>query len=330
MARGDQLARQWKIIQTLISSHKGKSAAELAEVLDCGWRTVYRDLEALQIAGFPLYSEKINGKSFWSLLDTAKHSIPIPFNLMELMALYFSRGIMNVLKNTFLKDSLESLFEKIKATLPPEYIDYLSRIDKSLEVRSKPYKQHGKLHEIIEMISEAAVHRKHVDISYFTMSRKKESRRRVAPFKIWFFDGRFYLIGDCGLRQDVRIFALDRISKIDQTDETFEMPADFNVDDFMKSSFGVFHGESVEVRIWFAPEVAGYIREKVWHDTQTIESRKDGSIVFEAEVAGTKEIKYWVLTWGAKAVVLAPKSLRDEIRAEATAMLQMTENGVRE
>jgi len=61
-----------------------------------------------------------------------------------------------------------------------------------------------------------------------------------------------------------------------------------------------------------------------------IESRKDGSIVFEAEVAGTKEIKYWVLTWGAKAVVLAPKSLRDEIRAEATAMLQMTENGVRE
>ena len=86
----------------------------------------------------------------------------------------------------------------------------------------------------------------------------------------------------------------------------------------------------MKVRIWFAPEIAGYIREKVWHDTQTIESRKDGSIIFEAEVAGTEEIKYWVLKWGAKAVVMAPESLRDEIRAEATAMLQMTENVVGE
>ena len=46
MARGDQLGRQWKIIQTLVSARKGKSAAELAEVLECHPRTLYRDLEA--------------------------------------------------------------------------------------------------------------------------------------------------------------------------------------------------------------------------------------------------------------------------------------------
>ena len=33
------------------------------------------------------------------------------------------------------------------------------------------------------------------------------------------------------------------------------------------------------------------------------ESQKDGSIVFEAEVAGTEEIKFWVMSWGAKALV---------------------------
>ena len=68
MARGDQLARQWRIIQTLISSRKGKSAADLSEGLECGWRTVYRDLEALQVAGFPIYSEKIEGKNKLQLL----------------------------------------------------------------------------------------------------------------------------------------------------------------------------------------------------------------------------------------------------------------------
>jgi predicted DNA-binding transcriptional regulator YafY len=53
MARGHQLARQWKIIQTLITSRKGKSAAELAIEIECHPRTLYRDIEALQAAGFP-------------------------------------------------------------------------------------------------------------------------------------------------------------------------------------------------------------------------------------------------------------------------------------
>ncbi len=101
------------------------------------------------------------------------------------------------------------------------------------------------------------------------------------------------------------------------------MPDDFNIDDFMKSSFGVFHGEPVRVRIWFAAGIAEYIREKTWHETQKIETQKDGSIIFEAEVAGTKEIEFWVLKWGAKAKVLAPESLRDEIRSEIEAMREI-------
>jgi predicted DNA-binding transcriptional regulator YafY len=301
----------------------GKSVSDLAEDLDCHTRTVYRDLEALQAAGFPVYTNTVGGKSMWSFLETAKHGIPIPFNLTELMALYFSRGMMGVLKDTVLYDSLESLFDKIKIILPPAYIEYLGQIEKSLEVRAKPYKQYGKLRDTISRISEATIQKKVVEIVYYTMSRKKETRRKVAPYKIWFFDDTFYLIGNCGLRDDVRIFAIDRIKTIRHTDETFEMSEDFNIDDFMKSSFGVFHGEPVRVRIWFAADIAEYIREKTWHETQKIEAQKDGSIIFEAEVAGTKEIEFWVLKWGAKAKVLAPESLQDEIRREIEAMREV-------
>lgn len=322
MARGDQLARQWRILQSLIASRRGKSAADLAREFEYHWRTVYRDLEALQLAGFPIFTDRVDGKNNWSILDSARQHIPIPLDLTEVMALYFSRGLMRVLKNTVFYESLESFFHKIKATLPDETIQYLEKIEQSFEIGSKPYKRYDQLREVVDRISQATVDRQIIEIDYYTMSRKKKTRRKVAPYKIWFFDGAFYLVGNCGLRKDIRIFALDRIKSLKLTAETFEIPEDFKVEDFMQTSFGVFHGKPQKVRIRFAAEVAGYIREKTWHNTQKIKPQKDGSIVFEARVAGTDEIKFWLMSWGSKAEVLSPANLRDEMLSEAEAMLQ--------
>jgi predicted DNA-binding transcriptional regulator YafY len=321
MARGEQLARQWRILQRLIASRRGKSAADLARELEYHWRTVYRDLEALQLAGFPIFTDRVDGKNLWSVLDSARHNIPIPLSLTELMALYFSRGLMTALKDTVFYESLESFFRKIKTTLPAEASEYLDRLEESLEVGSKPYKQQVQLQDFIDKISDASVQRKIIEIDYFTMSRKQKTQRKVAPYKIWFFDGAFYLIGNCELRKDIRIFALDRIQSLKLTEESFEMPQEFKVEEFMQTSFGVFHGQPQNVRIRFAAEVAGYISEKTWHKTQKIEPQKDGSLIFEARVAGTDEIKFWLMTWGSKAEVLSPAALRNEMISEAKAML---------
>ena len=48
----------------------------------------------------PIYTERVEGKNLWSLLDTVKHQIPIPFSLPELMALYFSSDMMKVFRRT--------------------------------------------------------------------------------------------------------------------------------------------------------------------------------------------------------------------------------------
>jgi predicted DNA-binding transcriptional regulator YafY len=317
MARGDQLARQWKIIQTLISSKIGKSAAELTENLDCHPRTVYRDLEALQTAGFPIYNEKLDGKHLWSLLDTMKHHIPIPFTLPELMAIYFTSDMMKVFKGTLFHDSLESLFQKVKTTLPPESKNFIKNVEQTLHLGILPYKEYSRFKEIINRVNDAAINKKSIEMAYYTMSRKKESVRKVDPYKIWFLNGTFYLIGHCHMRNDVRIFALDRIKMLHQTSDTFEIPEDFNFEKFIGPSFGVFQGAPVHVRIWFSPDIAGYIKEKIWHDSQEIHSHDDGSVIFEADVAGTTEIKSWIMSWGSHALVLEPESLRNEIKTEA-------------
>ena len=320
MSRGDQLGRQWQIIQTLLSSKRGKSALELSEEIECNLRTVYRDLEALQIAGFPICNEREDGKNLWSLLDTLKQSIPIPFTLTELMAIYFSRDLVKTLQDTVFYDSLESLFKKIKTTLPPDSEEFLKNVQNTLYVSQKQYKEYGKAKGTINTVNDAAIRKRSIEINYYSMSNKKESSRKVDPYRIWFFNGTFYLIAYCHQRKETRIFALDRIRSVSMTDESFTVPDDFDLEDFMKPSFGIFKGKPEKVRIWFDPNAAGYISEKVWHETQHIIEEDDGSIIFEAEIAITEEIKTWVLSWGSKAAVLKPASLKKELKTEIEKM----------
>jgi len=323
MARGDQLSRQWKIIQSLSAFGRGKSATELAKELACHSRTVYRDLEALQMAGFPLYNEKCDGRTLWSVLDNGRRQMPIPLNLTELMALYFSRKLLKVLEGSAIHASLVSLFEKVKATLPAGYVDYLEKLENSLEVGVKARKTYQRFQETLSAVQAAVEHQCHIDIDYYTMSRNTSTIRRVAPYKIWFYNETFYLIGYCSLRKDIRLFAIDRIQAITLVDDRFEIPAGFEAEAFMHDSFGVFKGEPVQVRIRFAPKVAGYIKEKIWHPSQTITPEPDGGIIFTAEVAGTEEIKLWVMKWGSAAKMLAPPSLQKEIAREARDMLAL-------
>ena len=328
MARGDQLARQWKIFQTLVTSRYGKSVSDLAKNLDCHQRTVYRDLHALEEAGFPLYTEEANGKTLWCLLDSARKPMPMTFKLPELMALYFGRDALKVLKGTVFYDSLEALFQKIKTTLPPESMRYLKSVEQSLKVGPKPYKPYSQYNKQIEQINDAVINKRVIDIIYYTMSRKKETQRKVAPYKLWFVDGSFYLIGHCKWKKEIRIFAVDRIKGLRLTDEIFEVPDDFDVDDFMRNSFGAFHGKPEKVKVLFSADIAEYIKEKIWHESQKLHDTPDGSVLFEADVACTRDIKAWIMRWGANAIVLEPEKLRNEIRTEAIEMLAAYANGM--
>ena len=49
--------------------------------------------------------------------------------------------------------------------------------------------------------------------------------------------------------------------------------------------------------------------------------------IFQAEVAGTEEIKFWIMNWGAKAGVLETESFREDIRAETEAMMNKYNKG---
>jgi predicted DNA-binding transcriptional regulator YafY len=116
---------------------------------------------------------------------------------------------------------LESLLQKVRTTLPSESRKYLEQISKSLASRPRPYKRYEKFKEIIHQLNEAVIQRRVIDIVYYTMSRRRMTKRKVSPYQVWFYDGSFYLIGLCSFANEIRIFALDRIKMLYTTDETF-------------------------------------------------------------------------------------------------------------
>ena len=121
----------------------------------------------------------------------------------------------------------------------------------------------------------------------------------------------------------VRHYKLDRVEAAEILNEKFARPSEFDLASHLSGSFGIFRGrdsEPITIRIRFEHDVARYVREKQWHSSQVLTDQPDGSLIAEFELSTTEEIKAWSLSFGSKAEVLEPESLRAEIATELQAL----------
>ena len=123
----------------------------------------------------------------------------------------------------------------------------------------------------------------------------------------------------------MRTFAVERVQKIEVLESGFQIPKDFSASEYARGAFGIAGGRPEAVELVFAAEMAGYIRERVWHESQQMEERNDGSVVLRLEVAPGWELKAWVKGFLPHVRVVKPASLRDEIAEE----LEKAEPGLR-
>ena len=107
------------------------------------------------------------------------------------------------------------------------------------------------------------------------------------------------------------------------TQVRFTRPSDFDLQEHFKGSFGVYEGcQEVSVKVWFSKEVARYVSESTWHPSQELSWKKDGSLVAQFQLDGTREIKSWILSFGRHAEVLGPEELRGEMGEEVEKLLR--------
>ncbi|HKJ24759.1 MAG TPA: HTH domain-containing protein, partial [Myxococcota bacterium] len=178
--RGDQLARQWRLIQRLAKSRAGATPDDLADDLGCVRRTVYRDLDALMYAGFPVVSEKRDGHVYYRFLESFAIG-DVPFTPDEVLALAFGEDLLRTLEGTVFHDSVQSALAKIRAGLSPELSHFLERLGESFRVLPGPHKRYSEYRDTIQVLNDAVLAKRTVRMRYRTGRTGETATRKLDP-----------------------------------------------------------------------------------------------------------------------------------------------------
>ena len=304
----------------LIEARHGITVTELADETGVDRRTIHRDLQAIQEAGYPLVSEWEEGNKSYRFLTRFKDVPPISFTLQELMTLHFLRSQLDIFTGTPFHDDLETIFGKVRSVLPPRYAAHLERISRVSLPLLQGRRDYGKVTEQLRLLREALLYQYRVTLHYRTGGQKKPAEYRLDPYTLINFKGGLYLMGYAHNRNGIRTFAVERIDRVEVERERFEIPEGFVPEEQLKSAFGIVDESVMEVVIRFSPAVAHAVRDRIWHPGQTVAEEDDGGIRLAFTAGGTMEIVSWLLSYGCHAEVLAPPELRKDVKRAVTGM----------
>ncbi len=318
--RGRQLLRVLKLIRLFEHSRFGLTVDELRRELGVTRRTVYRDLRLVEDAGYRFTKEGGGGlPKRWRFPPGLLRAPGRPYTEAELLSLYFCMNLLQPLRGTPLRDGVESLLAKIEATFPEKEREYLGDVVFTHVAKTAPTRDYRRHAVTVGVLSRACLERVKVQVTYRAADDKEKSYA-FSPYCIAYYGGELYAIGWSDLRGAIRTLRVDRIVSIQPTRLPFERPKDFEPEEYLGRSFGMYsEGPQEQVRIEFAREAARAVREREWHPTQRVEARPGGKVMLKMTVHGLADVARWVLYHAPYARVLEPRSLRELVARNAAA-----------
>lgn len=328
MPRNDQIIRQWHLLREL-ESPRGKTLKELVNALPRDdsrhERTVRRDLEALEASGVPLITEKVNGQVRWRFMDGYRNTMALGFSPSEIIVLRLTRQLLAPLEGTGIQESLQSALAKAEAGVPNPDGTTSRQLPVVFSFNIGSHKSYKKHQATIATLTKATAKLHTVQMRYFSATRNQITRREVSPYRLWYNQGALYLIGYCHLRKDVRMFAVERIRTVTLTDHPFQIPLEFDIQDYVKDAIGTMRGQPIKVELRFNKPTAAWVKDRIWHSTQTLTPLKSGELTMTLTVADNRELVGWILSFGNGVRVIQPTSLRQTVRQEAKAIADQPE-----
>ncbi|MCX5867453.1 MAG: WYL domain-containing protein [Proteobacteria bacterium] len=316
-----QAERIVTMIRLFSVRHYGLTIEELVEEFGVSKRTIYRDLNLLDKI-FPI--EKLETAERTTYRIPPNLRIPLPaFDLPELMALRLSKNQLRYLKGTPFHKDFNSIFKKIESILPAKFFNHLDHFAHTIFVHPESPKDYHGMDKEISILQESLRRCKACKFIYVSRSRTSPKEYDVHPYGLVSFKRGLYLLAFVPEYKEIRCFALDsRVKGVQLTDSDYQIPEDFTIESYTQSAFGIVTGPPEEVEIEFDREVAANVSERIWHQSQKIEKKKDGVVTIKMKVAPSPEVTSWVLSYGPHARVRKPKWLLDDVKAELSEALK--------
>lgn len=147
----------------------------------------------------------------------------------------------------------------------------------------------------------------------------------LEPYCLKVFKQRWYVYGrPSNHPEERRIYALDRIVRLEQTEATFRLPDTFDAEQEFSIYYGVFTDRPAElVRVRVYNKGVPFLRSLPIHHSQREVLTTDEYCEFEYYIAPTFDFVQQLRTYGAQLVVLSPTWLRDDMRKEAEELLKL-------
>lgn len=203
------------------------TAKQIAEKLEINIRTVYRYIDSLCASGVPIISD--TGQNGGYRLMKNFIQTPLFFDIEEQKALFHAAVFANEAGYPF-SESLNNATQKLRMYSNQEQENILNRHLAGFEVINRYIDQSVKL--TLEKLEVAIANECSVEIEYRTGREEKPRPRVIDPYGMFYWNNKWYTVGFCHLRNEIRSFRVERIFRIQQTQRIFKRPEAFSAKKF--------------------------------------------------------------------------------------------------
>ncbi|HVV72968.1 MAG TPA: WYL domain-containing protein [Verrucomicrobiae bacterium] len=313
------LERMLRIHQA-IQSGTFPNATGLAAELEVSPKSIYRDLEFMRDRlDLPLEFDRRRLGYYYTEEVSAFPTVQITEG--ELFALIVAEKALQQYRGTSFEKPLLSAIQKMEQSLPDTISLDLADVQRTISFRTS-------IEPILDLktfdaLAKATAQRRQVELTYRKPGQPEPELRLVDPYHLANINGEWFLFAYDHLRKDIRTFVPARVRRVRLTGKSFVRSPKFSLERRLRDSFGVHSGQGeFKVVIRFTKEVADYVREKKWHESQQLRDVKGGGVELTLKLSSLTEVERWVLSWGGNAIVLQPKELDTAVRKAAARILE--------
>ncbi len=297
----------------LLFSKKEYSLIELSQMLDCSKQTVMRLIADIQLSyGVEIEDCIKDRKKYYRLKQVVGAEPILELSQNELTTLQMCMSFTEHLLGGKLFNEATEALEKNQLLLTGKQKSY-SNCFANFHTGRIDYTPHQ---ETIRTIIDALEKKRVCEITYQKVTADEAKKYLIEPIKIFSHQDTIYLHvkrTNPAEKSPYFLLAMHRIKSVKITDETYEIPSDYNFDQLFNQNFGVIKHDSFSVTIEFTDYAAVYVAERTWNSETRKEWVDDDTLILSFEVSSKPELIGWILSWGGRAKVLEPEWLLEEI-----------------